>query len=792
MLPIRIKSKRKMSVQFVSKLDIFQVDSVFIQRQRKKTKNVLGGIFTILVPVLCSIAFALLFVNNQEKPDIVTNELISTATLDSSYQARIEWNSEFVDVSTVYPFEMVTASGKSSMCYQNRGPFSSTEFPVCNYGTDLIGEQNGVGYVFKLKIPTVNKYILPIQPSDFILYHEKNLVAYVVSSQKNQFCVYYISQFQSKCYPFKFILITYSVIIKTNNFKIGDDVYVSINDNMNTTYLFKNHRLLSKDSTGYKYYVNPYTLFTSNVTAKEEIVSLKTIPSGNITNITIMDGSKYYEYLMTDVFNYYSVTPKKNSIEFILDIYSYEQGMCMNTSVFTISNSSVYIDNNMIPIYSLDCTNSSSLVTDNTEIKTKLRTNYLFTVITNTYSSANRTEYQSCIIVFDFKTHTFKGKTLSSVYNMPKQDIYRAITSGNGYISNVLTIIDAIDANDETLQIAIIDTELTITYIDDFTNKNTLYVTNYWSSYKTSENTIISTFLEMYIPTVKNNWKNVDNMGGIVECVNKICSPLYVNSFNVNGIQSATDLSIVVATATLNGKSILIRLKDVLPSTTPKNEYRVNVYDVYTKNGEYTIDNVNYKRLYSINVKNEPLLNSSSTNFTDYYVYDNNQLGHDKKFSCIPNPTTRKIDFDGWTIPSNKINCPVYNYINIPFIFDNGYQMAQDDSSIKKVSSTNLTGVFLVNLNPFISKTTITSTKAPFFSIVANTFSVYSVLLTLFMFIKNRLYIYANKDELDRRDTIQVEDSTGPNLECIVVVDTDKISNDQKNIELTQIRGSQL
>ena len=60
------------------------------------------------------------------------------------------------------------------------------------------------------------------------------------------------------------------------------------------------------------------------------------------------------------------------------------------------------------------------------------------------------------------------------------------------------------------------------------------------------------------------------------------------------------------------------------------------------------------------------------------------------------------------------------------------------------------------------------------------------------MFIKNRLYIYANKDELDRRDTIQVEDSTGPNLESVVIVDTDKISNDQKNIELTQIRGSQL
>ncbi len=792
----------------LSNLDIFQVDSVFLQRQRRKTKSKLGGILTLLIPIICSIAFALLYVNNSNKSDIITKELINTNTLSYSEQAYIEWNTDVVDVSTIQPFEMITESNKRSMCYQNRGSFTNTEMPICNYGTDLISEPNGVGYVFKMNIPTINKNILPITNTDLILYHENNIVAYVISIIKNEFCIYLISQFQSSCYPYKFTMDSFIIKLNVNKFRNeNNDFFFSIYDFINTTYLFKNHKFYSSDSSGFKFYVNETTLSRVNRHTNPQTYETKNVNSQNTTLVPfqLYGGTQWY-------FGNYFLSYVTNTINFMFEfvltkINLLDYSRVVNT--IQIVNNFLLFNNNT---QSLNCSDKN-FITNESYIRVRLYSNNFFIHISNSKNNNNSVTFYSCVVVFNVDSYALKSKLIETTYNYSMNEKINRIVLFGGIDSNSLVIYDYSSIFSKTKSIICVDEKLNYDYINDFTNQDNWIYNHFWGLKKTQNDTWVFLFNSITIPDEHNNWKNVKNIGGVVECDNSsICKPLYTTSFNLNNIDENIDLNQIIGQIKINNSIIPIHLYNVLSTTTPTNDYQINVYDIQTKDSDIIIGKVLNKRLYSINVLNKPIVNNSNTYFSNYYNYDNNLLGHDKKFSCIPEPFTNNIYFYSMLIPSNLVYCPIYNYINIPFIFDKGFQTLSSNLTLNQITNSNLTGIFLVNLNPFITKTTITSTKAPFFTIVANTFSVYSVLLTFFMFIKNKVFLFQNKDEITRKNTvindnecqaIHVQDSSNFNDINDIKIDinqttnnqsiySDQYLNDQKNVELSNIRHSHL
>ncbi len=101
-------------------IDIFTIDSVDIIRNKNKTKNVLGGLLTLIIPFVLAFFCIYLFLMNQMKPDIVSDNLYYTKDLQSSVDFKIEFNYDFVKNDSIVWFEMVTDDVKQTECYKNK------------------------------------------------------------------------------------------------------------------------------------------------------------------------------------------------------------------------------------------------------------------------------------------------------------------------------------------------------------------------------------------------------------------------------------------------------------------------------------------------------------------------------------------------------------------------------------------------------------------------------------------------------------------------------------------------
>jgi hypothetical protein len=776
----------------LSNLDIFKIDSVFLQRQRRKTKSKLGGILTLLIPIICSIAFALLYVNNSNKSDIVTNELISTNTLSYSEQAYIEWNTDIVDVSTIQPFEMITESNKRNVCYQNRGPFTNTEMPICNYGTDLNGEENGVGYVFKLKAKNNIKYVLPIGDSDYVVYHEKNIVAYVIKTYKNQICVYLIGPIlDSKCYYFKVDIHSvsggYTSIINYAMIKNNNNLCLSIYNNDGITYLFKNHTLVQSKTnlnSNYPSYFLSETTFVERNSTHRKIYFTNSSTTTSITTplFDILNNEIYGEnlYYYNSIYRLHLIQTSNNTARLVLEKYDFNN---------------VSVDSILITVFDQNITSSYTINSDTVTANfyNKLYNKIIISITENKNCNICNTQ----LFAVDIESNTIINTTYTSIYNKTIKRIIRV------YSTNVILIEDYNSVNNKliTLSLTAVDINLQTYTISDPSNSDGWFYFNIMNIVKV-DNTFILTFLNTYYPSSSNDWSSIINTGGILECNNQNCTSLYTTSFNISP-EPFLDLNTTVGSIHFYNKNITIRIKDVLGSISENNDYKINTLQISNNSDIYYP-----KTLYTVINSNNPIINTSSTSFTNYYIVDNSKTGHDKKFTCYPQPISNKMYLLDNIIYPNLLSCMVNNIINIPFIFDNNLAIYKKfDFNFINIENNNLTGIFLVNLNPFITKTTITSTKAPFFTIVANTFSVYSVLLTFFMFIKNKVFLLQNKDEITRKNTvindsevIRVQDSSNFNdIQIDINQSTsneptfnDQHLNDQKNVELSNIRHSHL
>ena len=76
----------------------------------------------------------------------------------------------------------------------------------------------------------------------------------------------------------------YLIRIRVIKFNINNETYLSIHDNVNTIYLFKNHKLFSTEITDYRMYVNPYTLY--NIKSVNSVDLFNLIISNSCFNLS--------------------------------------------------------------------------------------------------------------------------------------------------------------------------------------------------------------------------------------------------------------------------------------------------------------------------------------------------------------------------------------------------------------------------------------------------------------------------------------------------------------------------
>ena len=127
---------------------------------------------------------------NQMKPDIVNDNIYYTKDLQSPVDFKIEFNYDFVKNDSITWFEMITDDVKQTECYKNKSStkHSKDEVKLCDYSTDSIGENNGVGFVFKMDVEDSYKTFLNLNDVEVPFYMSSNEnVVYVIKRINKKF-----------------------------------------------------------------------------------------------------------------------------------------------------------------------------------------------------------------------------------------------------------------------------------------------------------------------------------------------------------------------------------------------------------------------------------------------------------------------------------------------------------------------------------------------------------------------------------------------------------------------------
>jgi hypothetical protein len=763
--------RNKKIKNFIGSLDIFEVDSVQIQYEKASTKSLFGGILTLMIPLCCILAFVLLFLSNQSKPTITTQTLSNTnSKLSSPLQATIEWNKDLVDISTINPIQVVTNGGKTSSCYQNKGNFTTTEIPLCDFSNDLIGEPNGLGYVFKLKSPNQLLPILPFKTSDIIAFHEKDQATYILHVLENKFCVYKprLTYTDSFCVPFLVIIKADLITFVRFLYRNGNDIYYSLDNNFGTLYLFKNHNLVSS---------RPCPDGCKMVYISENMIAERV--------------SKNFWYLNTtntSVSIYREPYPKLTFISFIAYIYeklayvylsagSIPHSFNLTLITYTTTNSTKEVFS--VPPLAFDYSKM--------QLDMKLIDNTMYTLF---YKNGICKLCYTHVCALDIITKELKCKTFFANYTDHVKTIHRVSMIPKHGTNGCYIIDQEIDNNNDVSikSFMVFDSTLEEDYLPDPTNSYNSLVSNIYMVQKINKNYLL-TFRVSYFPSSYNNFDSVNNFGGVLECSPsklpgklQTCVSLYSNSFTIQP-NPKLDLTQTVATLKIGNNNIKLTIQDVISQKDFQNSYQI--HNIRLSNVDNIYKTSNYlKTLYSISIQNENMINLSYVPFSSYFKADNNKTGYDKKFTCYIIPYDNAVDTIGNVFAVNSVSCAPPTVQHIPFIFDNAFHVYSNGLKGNYVNSTDLTGVFLVHLDPVIIETTVVSTKAEIATILANVMSVFTTLLTVFMTVKKFAYKKDNKYELAKKMLELAPSETSDNIEISVMSTDDQIELNKKLAEL--------
>lgn len=742
----------------LSKLDVFTVDPVYLQREKQKTKHSFGGFLVILLAISAIISFVLLYLYNESKPNIETVELIASKNvITSSLPFKIEWEPGVIDVDSI---ELVTQSGKNTECYRSRtNTRSNSSIDLCPFGTDLYSEQNGVGFVFQYNKTFEQKSILPIDPMDILLYTIENEYAYVVHPFRNEFCVYNLKQFTHNCIPYILKTIredgSRTLSMVHNFFTQDSSFYFTIFDNMNATYLFKYNTIVRKFPV-YSLGVNP--LFISNTTLS--YVEYMYEKSYNVSVIDVILNKQITSYSIPRYTNpaksikYAAYTIEDSSI--IIESSGKTQfgKIYYFTKINYNNNTTIQICINIkkdgeIMANGTNLLNTFSTPFDNTDIigaVYKSKAIIIFSYIDTNNSFVNTT----CMLI-TFHPFNITFFSIVRTYDDIKNINYDYMASF--LQANTIMIVVCNQITNKIIELYMISDDGTYSVIKPFKfayNYQEL-ITNVINVNKTADNTYLIYTVQSFLKV--HNSTNVINAGGILKCVNEECTPLYTTTTQVSSYSK--DFNPKVATIRYESFSHPIYLNDVLPSISIKSELSLNIATIstymYKDTVSYAVKETSSKKIYSIKTSSKNIPSFTDTSLQNYFIIDNTNTGHDSKFTCYTSNKQYQLEYGFDTVEyfSNKQTCITDTYTNIPFLFQDRYFLYYDrDHTFVKEYDNKIVGMFLLNIDDTVKKTTVTGTKSSFFSVLGNVGGLFTTLITLFAFTKNTWWKFMHREEI--------------------------------------------
>ena len=755
-------------------IDIFTIDSVDIIRNKNKTKNVLGAFLTILIPFVLAFFFIYLFLTNQMKPDIVSDNIYYTKDLQSPVDFKIEFNYDFVKNDSIAWFEMVTDDVKQTECYKNKSStkHNRDEVKLCDYSTDSIGENNGVGFVFKMDVEDSYKTFLNVDEveSPFYMSPDENVV-YVTKPIKEQMCQIFLNMSKSICY-------NYNVLGGGSYNKFIDDtgdVHLDIYDsNLKQTYYFINDKLVEhyvynrSDIHLYKHYRNntKYIVFYSRSLeyAYYEIYQNDSLIYTNIYPFSIkklLDANIYpFVSVYSNVISFESVD-LYNANKYNIYLYNYFTNQTFTYSLFKSDNESF----DFVEYVNIE--------------------NYLvYSIITEGIINITRISLLDFSILTKYINLDIGERTIISKESAASTE------------SNVLSYI--INYNNNTNIIYFIDKELNVEYIIDNNHINILQNGIVLNFFKLNTNLYKFFTTNNIFPRSLNNWKNVVDYSHIFECEITIdhyfnCSTKYTNYLQSNIQRNYSSIeNEIVATVYLSESKFELKVKDVIPqwNQNTKTMYSNVITMDYNDKTLMKSNDIQSKMLYSTYMNSSELNTGNTFNINnikgDLWIFDNYNSGHSSKFKCFVFNNVYPNDI---TILENSKLCKIKDVYSIPFLLPDRIQLF--DSKFDFEYKSNLTsGVILFNMNPTYKVTTYTSTKTPIINILMSVVGIISPLIAAFTFVKKFWYKYENKEEINRRTSLVIDNPSIVEVLLDKNINNVDTNNIDINVELSKVRNN--
>jgi hypothetical protein len=669
---------------------------------------------------------------------------------------------------------MVTDDVKQTECYKNKSStkHNRDEVKLCDYSTDSIGENNGVGFVFKMDVEDSYKTFLNVNGAEVPFYMSPNEnVVYVIKKIKDQMCQIFLNETRTVCYKYTVLSSGNYISFKDSEQNIHLDIY-----DRTQTYYFINDVLVEHyvynqtDLYFYTHYTNNITsyLYMNNTINRCEVyqnsnlIFTDTVPF-NLSDkhgiiqgyINKLDGYILYEAYDVDVkiLNYYyiyivnyilnlrfSYSILLNENEYVY--YSYYYNHC----VFYVLHTNDYINTAGFNITKLNILNNS--------------TTSLFIALDDVSNLINFSMFSG--------TDNSNALYISCLYKNKSTKIY--------FI-------------DENFNIEIVYNPLNDPY----------FVESVMNFYKISDKKYRFFSINKEYPTTYNNWKSTIDLSNIFDCEinNKNyfnCSTSYISYLesNVQKNYSSIENMKVATIYYTNGDTLDLLVKNVIPS------WNENTKTIYSN---VILMDYNDKKLSSSNTLYSKMLYSTYMNNTDLtysynlkdqigndiLIFDNLKSGLNNKFKCYY--LDKSIQPNMYSILENGLSCKIQDIYSIPFLLPDRIQLF--DSKFDFEYKSNLTsGVILFNMNPTYKVTTYTSTKTPIINILMSVVGIISPLIAAFTFVKKFWYKYENKEEINRRTSLVIDNPSIVEVLLDKNINNVDTNNIDINVELSKVRNN--
>lgn len=801
----------------LKKLDIFTVDPVDLKIKKKNTKSWIGGILTICICAVTVCALIFLMIQNEKRQPIITKTTYLTSGLNEPFYGTISFNSDIVDVEFLERFEVFNSNFLNSKCYQNRNKkryINESDFYLCNFGDSLISQPNGIGFIFPIKVENRLQSLISFEYQENLFYFNKNFIL-TIKRFENLLCKYKTDLNRTifnenfvKCFPYKYKSeVFYNEIISTNS------SIVSVYDNIGSLYIFQ------EDSIQILHQNKSLAFLELDTTTQQYKLKAFNFKSGLLSIPYIVVDTCNYElqiksyttdlYINNTLFQLLFDTQFKLQKYIGINKYSFfnSNTNCVLEENFAISFNSTHIKYYDASIISFDdnediealssmeidfnfnelSQNSSRPIVRNIKV---FNTKLYITLFKN--KLPDRGSNDIVIISFDLITNKFlQYKDKSKTY-YGDSELYI-----NPTLQNPIEIWPIADNDkitifnlnyDSTVNEILFDTK------NGFIFEGNLYLSNF------------GFFKDDALPISTAKCICINNN---CDCSEMITSSYSINPLFKNNINYNSTIGSILINYNNYNLQYNISLKDVLPIVDQNNFIsNVHSFEIHDTN---IITKQLQRKLYKYTLKYSDNLYTSYDKYTNvYWELDYSFSGFEKEGKCFYPAYVSELSLltgnilsgDYYIETQKNIDClyrPFKRYIS-----DLGFDNRQlekyfcdsylDSTCVRVKESLNplLTGIFMLNLSPEMYNTTITSTKDDIFKVLGSIGGIFTSLMTGFVFIKNMIYDYQNKDLFSRYsddgkyNTNESADSTNE------IVKYSYNSKVDVNLQLAEMRLSQL